>query len=218
MKIWKRTPSRGLGLTLVELAIGMTLVAMILGTTGMITLSSVEAYQSHRDDSRLDALVRRTLDRMASELRMVQAAGLSPSPTGQFGTSQLEYQENAGFSSGTITWGPATSIELVLEPGEIDDDVDNDGDGLIDESVVRGTRNVNLASETSVVWANGVTELLEGETANGLDDNQNGVVDERGLSFHLVGTTLFIRLSMQAVRHDGRVSTRTMETSIRIRN
>ncbi len=217
MKIWK-TRARSCGLTLVELAIGMTLVAMILGTTGMITLSSVEAYQSHRDDSQLDGLVRRTLDRMASELRMVQANGLSPNPTGQFGTSQLEYQENAGFSGGLISWGPGTRIELALEPGEIDDGVDNDADGLVDESLVRWVRNVGFASEASVVWAHGVTKLLEGEIANGLDDNQNGVVDERGLSFHLVGTTLFIRLSMEALRHDGRIATRTMETSIRIRN
>jgi hypothetical protein len=67
------------------------------------------------------------------------------------------------------------------------------------------------------VLCHGVRELLEGEVADGDDDNGNGVSDEAGFNVHRVGDVLFVRLSVEESLENGTI-VRTLETSVRLRN
>jgi hypothetical protein len=111
----------------------------------------------------------------------------------------------------------------VIEPSETDNGADDDGDGLIDEGMIEFTRDLGAGTERIVRWARGVREYLAGENPNVADDNANGLTDERGLSFSLTGRILTIRLTLQAVGAkgdgaSGTVLSRTVETSVRLRN
>lgn len=120
-------------------------------------------------------------------------------------------------STGRITWS-ATRVEFRLEPGEVDDGLDNDGNGLVDEGELVLVRDAGGADELEIVLANGVREHLEGELPNGVDDNDNGLVDERGITFERVGSDLRIRLTLETTGRDGRILTRTLETTAWSRN
>jgi hypothetical protein len=63
-----------------------------------------------------------------------------------------------------------------------------------------------------------VRELLEGEEENGIDDNGNGLVDERGFCVERFGETLVVRLTLQRADAEGHLLTRTAVTSTRVRN
>ena len=96
--------------------------------------------------------------------------------------------------------------------------MDEDCDGLVDEGVLALTINDGMTNELRVVLCSGVSELLEGESENGLDDNGNQVIDELGFNVHRVDDVLRLQLSLQAASESGNVLTRTLETTIRIRN
>ncbi len=65
---------------------------------------------------------------------------------------------------------------------------------------------------------NGVCRFLQGETQNSADDNGNGLEDEPGLCFDIEGGALNVRLSVARLDSNGQQVTRTVETSIALRN
>ena len=117
-----------------------------------------------------------------------------------------------------IDWSNQHRLAFEYDTGEVDDGVDNDGDGLADEGNLVLRRNDGLANEVRIVLCRGVAELFEGELANGIDDNGNGVVDEAGFNVHRVGDVLTIRLTVQDALGQGVILTRSLETSSRLRN
>ncbi len=58
-----------------------------------------------------------------------------------------------------------------------------------------------------------VTPMLEGEEANGMDDNGNGLIDEQGLCFVVDGKTVTVRLTAES-RGACVPTVQTMETTI----
>ena len=128
--------------------------------------------------------------------------------------SSLSSRRPIGFAGGGVQWGPLTTIALELEPGEMDDGLDNDGDGFADEGRVVWTEAPGQPSERSVVLGQGVREYLQGETPNAADDNGNVLLDERGLSFASQDDVLTVRLTCQRLDDGGRVMTKTVQTSI----
>jgi hypothetical protein len=96
--------------------------------------------------------------------------------------------------------------------------VDNDGDGRIDEGQVVWIENPGIPGERRMVWARNVADLLEGELDNDADDNGNGLVDERGLSFEAVGDVLTIRLTCERLDEGRRPLRKTVTTAVRLRN
>ena len=107
---------------------------------------------------------------------------------------------------------------LELAPGELDNGIDDNGNGLIDEGVLVRIENPGLANEQRSIFARGVSEYLEGETGDGTDENGNGLVDEGGLSFSRSNGSLQIALSLERIGPDGELMVRTLETSVALRN
>lgn len=217
MKTHERTSAPRRGFTLLDLLIGLAMLGTFMGSLLVVAARGADAAREGLACQTIEALARRTLDRMASELASAGAGTLDPNPTVPWGSDDLTFRCISGYGAGAVQWTPQASFSLELDTGELDDGVDNDGDGSIDERMLVYTRDPAGAAE-SFVLAHGVSELLEGETANGLDDNQNGLKDEAGLSFERAGAILRLRLSLEELDARGETRVRTVETSVRLRN
>jgi hypothetical protein len=63
-----------------------------------------------------------------------------------------------------------------------------------------------------------VPNYLQGETANGLDDNANGLIDEGGLCFTFDGTSVIVRLTLRVRSSTGSMLTHTGQEQVFFRN
>ncbi len=212
--------SRRAGLTVVEVVIAMTVLALVLAMVGLATLSGQEAYKTGVNAAHLENMTRRTLDRIADELMEAGQGSIGMQALQPLGSAALTYRTNEGYAAGNNVWSTDTTIQFQYAPGEVDDGVDNDGNGLIDDGVVVLIRDSGGPDQQTVVLTRWVAEFLQGETPNGADDNGNGLQDEQGLSFEYDPgqRTLTIRLTLQRPDAEGRIATRTMQTSVRVRN
>ena len=207
---------RRAGFTLVEMAVAVAFFLLLMSSAIVAARGGMDAFKSSQDLSDLETRARRALDRAVFELLAVGASELDPNPAGDFGTDELEFRSAVGLAGTAPVWGELCSLALVLAPGESDDGVDNDGNGLIDDGQLVLTRDVG-GNEQRIVLCSGVRELAEGEVPNGADDNGNGVIDEAGFNVHRSGDVLFVRLTLEEAVPTGTI-VRMLETSVRIRN
>jgi len=212
------------GFTLVEAAIATALLILIMSSAILAAKHGQGAFRATQTATDVETRVRRALDRAALELLSVGEEELLPNPTGQFGTSTILFRQarswggNAGdgVNGLNVLWGDQNRLAFEYDTGESDDDVDEDGDGLVDEGRLVLTRDIG-GNDGRTILCTGVREMLEGEDANGADDNGNGIVDEAGFNIHRVGNVLFLRLSLEVPCETGTI-VRTLETSVRLRN
>ncbi len=210
--------SRKSGCTLLEMMVGLTLLTVLLGIVIMTMQRGSAAYRRSASNSSLDAKVNRALSRLARELVDAGGASFAPDPTPPLGSATLDFQRPVAWAGGAIVWGPTVRFVMELAPGEIDNGVDDNGNGLIDEGVLVRIENPGLVNEQRSSLSRGVSEYLEGETGDGTDENGNGLVDEGGLSFSRSDGSLQIRLSLERIGPDGELMVRTLETSVALRN
>ncbi len=215
----RRRSSAAGGFTLVEAAISValigSLIAVVIGLLGRA--QELEAHAIAMADLRTKA--RFTLDRITRELRDSGASSFDPAqPAAPLGASGLTFRRAVGFSSGAIQWGPPRRIEWRLAPGEVEDGLDNNGNGLADEGQIRFIENPGASPTVDVVLCDGVGKLALGETADALDNNGNGLVDERGLAFELLADVLIVRITLERSLRDGSKLRIAVETAILIQN
>ncbi|HVS19460.1 MAG TPA: hypothetical protein VMT18_12720, partial [Planctomycetota bacterium] len=134
------------------------------------------------------------------------------------GAPSLQYVQAIDYQSGQVVVTPLRQLGLEYAEGEIDDGLDNNSNGLIDECRLVLIENLGMAEERRLVLTRWVSELFEGEQSNGADDNGNGLIDERGFHVERVGDTLFVRLILQRLDAQGHLMTRTARTSVELRN
>ena len=218
------SPHERAGFTLVVMMIAATLLAFVLGAATMIALSRANAFSMGQGNMTLEAKVRRTASRLVNAFTSAGRAGLVPDPqpfppAQGVGTSTLDFRKNVGVVGGVIQWGPITRIRFEYSPSELDNGVDDNGNGLIDEGEAVWLENPDTPQERRVVLITGVSEFLQGEIPNGLDDNGNGLVDEQGLSFDMDSNNLIIRLSLERMQTGTQQPiVRSIETSVLLRN
>lgn len=206
------------GTTIVEVAVGIMVTIAMLGMWVATSEASAATSGSVQRVSRMSQKLHRVLDRIAGELVQSSPEELTPAPVEGVGSSSLTFRRVDGFVSDQVSWGPTRTLEFRQDPADPQDGIDNDEDGLTDEGAVVLVTNPGLPNENVEVWLRGVASLQAGETYNGSDDNGNGLVDERGLSFELVGRTLTVRLTMDRVDRHGNVRQQVAETSIGLWN
>jgi prepilin-type N-terminal cleavage/methylation domain-containing protein len=202
------------GFTILEVIIVAVILTMVLlagtdvlGTTGA-------AFGTGISITSLEAKANRLLDRIVAELRQAGVATLDPAAPA--GSPSITYRRGAGYENGVALWGPSRRIEL--RPDEVQDGVDNDSDGVVDEHDIVWVADPGLPTERTVLWAHGVRPRLEGEEPNGADDNGNGLVDEPGLCFRLRDETLIVELTVEGRDPKGRLFVRTATSAVRLRN
>lgn len=212
------------GFTLVEMMISASILAFVLGAAAMIALASANAFSMGSGNMTLEGKVRRTANRLVNEFTSAGRAGLIPNPQPAppaqgVGTSTLDFRKNIGVIGGVVQWGPVTRVRFEYAPGELDNGLDDDGNGLVDEGAVVWLENPDTPQERRATLIKGVSEFLQGEIPNGLDDNGNGLVDEQGLSFDMDNNNLIIRLSLERMQTGlQQPLVRSIETSILLRN
>lgn len=207
------------GFSIAEVLISVTIAAILATSATMVAAQSYVAYKTTNLNSTLESNLRRSLDRVVRELMSASFDRLTPADLDDdFGADDIVFQEAAAIVDDEIVWGNARRLTFEYEDGELDDGVDNNGNGLVDEGMLVLTRNDGLAAEQRIVICHHVSELLEGELDNGDDDNGNGVIDEAGFNVHRDGNVLTIRLTLEQASEQVGTVQRTLSTSIRLRN
>lgn len=189
------------GFTVVEVVIATALIGLVLTK---LTLVMDEARRAHQEESlsmALDDQAMELLDKIAFAIVGSSAESLDPALEAPFYSGTIHYQISLGVEDGKPVWSDPEVIGLTEESGQ-----------------VYWGQNVGAADERIVVWANTVSEMLEDELLNGVDDNGNDLADELGLAFVLDGKSVTIRLSLERARDDGKKIQVTKETTVTCRN
>ena len=214
----KNTGRRG-AFSLLEVMIGITILGLVAGTIALAGLTSSNLFKVSVQRTSIETQVRRSLDRLRSGLLTSGLNTLDPRPADGVWASSLTFDQMRSVTDakGIVQWRPMR-VELRMEDGEVDDDVDNNGNGLVDERRLVLIRDFGEASEREMVLTRWVRELQEGEVLNGADDNGNGLVDEAGFCLNLRGNTIDLYLSLEGIDHTGASVVRTLSTSVVLRN
>jgi len=205
------------GFTLLELAISATIAIGLLYAVATTALTASNTYDTTMRRSHLVTRAHKVLDRIADDFVEAELGTMTAAAPG-VGASTITFRKPASVVGSVITWDNNRSIAFQMDQGELDDGLDNNGDGRIDEGVVVLTLDVGLATQQQVTLCSEVRSMLEGELSNLGDDNGNVMVDERGLVFELNGDILTIRLTLEDIDEDGNLLTKSVQTSVRVRN
>lgn len=209
------------GFTLIELVIAVSLMAVVVGGVFMVFDSTESALQTGVTSGELTAQGRRAVDRMAELLSLSRRPSVLPAAPGgerPASTSRVDFPRVSDFDGVGAVWGNTERLSFEYAPGEVDDGVDNNGNGLIDEGRIVWVADLGLASERSVTLCSSVAEFFDGEVVDGfVDENGNGLVDERGLCFEFQDDMVTIRLSLQRDDGSGTVLIRNFERTVAFR-
>ena len=206
------------GFTLVEVVLVVTLFGAVLGSIVAVVRSCTRACAVGSTAAHLEAIANRTLEDIEERLQASGAATVTPALATPFSSPQIDFQRTTGYAGGVAAWSPLERIGFALRPGETDDGIDEDGNGLVDDGRVVWTQDVGLASQRAIPWTDGVSEFLDGEALNNADDNANGLIDERGLCFTVEGASVFVRLTLEGRSANGVLLTKTVEKRVFFRN
>lgn len=191
------------GTTLVDSLISLALLASVLGGVAMFLRSAFRESSATTARALLARRAGAVVERISDELLMAQLTSLSPADA-PLGATALDFRVPASVSAAGVAWANVARIEWQADPADPADGADNDADGAIDEGRVVLRRDFGLGSERTIVLATGVAALLEGEAANALDDNGNGLEDEGGLCFERTADgRVLVRVTLVAQGNGG---------------
>lgn len=200
----KRTPARSkaaAGFTLLEVLLAISL----FGLVGFKVYGAMTAMNQSVDEQSLDAQVedqaRRVLRQIAYEVMGSNRETLAPDAPAHLGSDSLRYQVSLGVQDGEVVWADPEQLSLEERMKQ-----------------VVWSENPETEIERRVVWSNMVAPYLEGELPDGMDNNGNGLIDEKGLSFELDGNSVTVRVTLESVKKDGSSAAKTVQTTVTCRN
>jgi prepilin-type N-terminal cleavage/methylation domain-containing protein len=207
------------GFTLIEMVVSLSILGALVGAAALFQSRGQHASVGIQRQADLERRANRAMQAVVRELLSVGVHTLAPDPTGALGTDAMTFQTPVSVSNaGVITWSSPTSLTLQMDTDELDNGLDDDGNGLVDERALVITYGVGTAFERRVVLAHGIANWLEGEVPNMADDNGNGVIDEHGFSLRRIGDLLYIRLTLEAPAEGGTATAYTITTALVIHN
>lgn len=192
---------RNSGFTVVEIVFALTILVLISLNMSMIMRTSNDAFASGMLQKVVSEQAEQTMDRIALAVMASSEQDLNPVKQAPLNSPCLEYQSCLGYQDGQLVMGDLERIELIQQNG----------------SVVWSKAPEKPQSQ-SVVWTNWVPHNLDGEIANGVDDNHNGLVDESGLSFDSTGPKVNIRLTVIRKDANGVAFKTTLNNTVTCRN
>ena len=189
------------GFTLLELLLAISLLAIVAfkAYNTMDTLSETVAVEDV--EAQMEDQARRVLRQIAYEVMGSSRETLKPDAPAPGGTASLRYQVNLGVQDGKVVWGDPEKLALEDEMGQ-----------------VVWSDNPDTEAERRVVWSNLVAPYLEGEIPDGMDNNGNGLIDEKGLSFVMDGNSVTVRMTLERFDNNGVATTKTVQTTVTCRN
>lgn len=190
------------GFTLLEMLIALGLVALVVTNIVLAMDGSTKAYEVSSSRVEVEDQARRTLDKIALAVMGSSREGLAPGQQFPLHTDTLTYQLNLGYEDGEAVWSDPERIEREEQAAQI-----------------TWSKNPGVAGEQRVVWTKWVRDHMAGEIGgNFIDDNGNGLIDERGLSFTIEEDLVTIRLTLERTGVDGNPVTVALETQVNVRN
>ena len=191
--------SRRAGLSLFEVLVATGLVGSLLGTMTLLaqkaSSTTVERAASLEARRSLEAV----LTRVTNELKDASPGTLNPDPVDPFWVDAIDFQVVSALNAGGVTLSGVRRLELVEDPMDPANGVDDDGNGIVDEHVLQLT----LEEGQTVTLSSHVRALGEGEEENGDDDDGDGLVDEPGFCVTRDGTGLRIEITLERVDGNG---------------
>jgi prepilin-type N-terminal cleavage/methylation domain-containing protein len=195
--------ARRAGFTLIEMAVAVALLVVVVGNVYMVLADSSKAMNRKSVAVDTEVQARRALDRIALAVIGASRASLWTTLEAPNHSSELNLVTNLGVQDGEPVWSDPQRIELVEGP----------------TNEVTWLENPSQADEKRVVWARNVASFAEGEIpGNGIDDNANGLEDEKGLSFDVDGDSVTIHLTIEKHGPEGQTATRRLSTLVTCRN
>lgn len=169
---------------MLELLISISIVVLLVGLTAEAVTTSRGAYGQGMSSAAVESVARRTIDAIAQRLISASAGTVTvdvptPPPPANVIT-WIDFRTVQGYADVAVL-APQSRLQLEMMPGELDDGLDNDGDGMVDECRLVYIEDV-FGGSPAVGLASSVTRFAEGELANGADDNGDGLVDEAGFA------------------------------------
>lgn len=189
------------GFTLIELMLSTALLAILAAKVSMAISAANEANADSTRRIVLEDQARRVLNQIAVSVMGANRATLLPETEAPLSISDMRFQMNLGVRNGVVIWSDPEQV--ALEEGG---------------RQVFWTRNPDAATQQRIIWSKLAAPFLEGEIPNGMDDNGNGLIDEKGLSFEVDRNAVCIRLTLERIADDGTVVTETVETTVTCRN
>ncbi|MSR62503.1 MAG: hypothetical protein EXS08_08665 [Planctomycetes bacterium] len=217
MKSQSKARSRA-GFSMTELVISAMLMGSLMLVAGLATDRAMSLFRQRRASEEVSSSASRLLQRVTNALAFARRTSLTPVPNAPQGGSTLTFNTCRGVEAGVVQWSAPITLCWEREDGELNDGLDNNGNGLVDEGQLAWIENLGLAGEKRVVWGHGLCEFLPGETFDGADEDGDGLIDEAGLSFEIQGDVLTVQLGLQGSGPDGNIMTRVVETSVLVRN
>ena len=207
------------GMTMIEIMVSTAVLSVVMLCVALVTKSSNGVYRTTLARDILRQHSQSALDRIVDALSTASKTTFGAAHAAPFGSSTIDFRTPTGVAGGVVSWSTKNRICYQAAPGAHGKShsgahgqtLDNDGEVVL-------VRGVGAAKSDTTVLVTHVAALLEGETANGKDDNGNGLIDEQGLSFVLVGDQLTIRLTVADFNADGEPVWVTAETQLRLRN
>jgi prepilin-type N-terminal cleavage/methylation domain-containing protein len=189
------------GFTLLELMITVSLLSLVMLNVWMVLRESSAAYSARTVDYDAEVQAQRTLDRISEALLGASKDTIEVPKQSPLYADWLRFEINVGYENGAPVFGNEQEIRLEAPAQEV---------------VWR--ERPDEEDERRVVWSRFVRQFLEGEVPNGIDDNGNGVVDEKGLAFDLDGDMVIVRLTIERPGPDGTLITKTLKSQVTCRN
>jgi len=189
------------GMTLIEVMISVSIMALVGVSLQTVVSVISNSYTSGIRRMALDTKGGRSMVELIETLRMAERSSLSALPAPPFSATVVTFRRTDRIQDGVTEWIDPERILYDPVAGE-----------------VRWIEHPGLADELVTLRCRGVAPLLEGEIANGLDDNGNGLRDEPGFCLVLEGDVLTARLTLQGTDAKGRVTQRSWTRSIECRN
>lgn len=189
------------GFTLLEALIVTSLVGVVVIKVCLLMRMRSTTQSSEITAMTVEDQARRVMEQIAFALMGADRDRVTPDPESPNYSSEVRFEVRMGVENGEVVWGDPQWM------------------GITDaERQVAWRERPDEPDGRRVVWCNVVRPFLEGELMNGIDDNGNGLVDEKGLTFALEDELVTIRLTLERADESGHSVQRSVEMAVALRN
>ena len=174
------------GFTLVEVSIAVLIFGVLAVTTIALVKTTGDSYADGSLHSYLNTQSRLFLEQVSRELG---SAGINTlSPAFPANSTSLTFQMASGYANGQVVYAAPITYAFQYAIGEVDNGIDDNRDGRIDEGQVVRTENGQSVTLSLDLAENGITFTRNSNTVSivitleRLDDKGNLVTYTRALT------------------------------------
>lgn len=131
------------GFTLVEMTIAMTVLSILFYALFESMKISDSEYRDQTTQLEVSNGAKKIVQMIADELQNSSLTQItSPLPLFPAFANSITFSVNAGYA-GAIIWSAPITYQLTMDEGELQNGIDDNGDGRIDEQLMTRTQNAD---------------------------------------------------------------------------